>query len=57
MNEETFKTVFITNFISTWCANNYDDACSRGKHEILENPPIEDAIYLADKAWEKYRNT
>lgn len=53
MNKKEFKQNFITTFLATWVANNYDDYCSRDKHELLENPPIEDAEYLADKILDK----
>ena len=54
MDEKTFKENFISTFLATWTANNFNDYCMRGKQEDLENPPVEDAIYLADKAWIRY---
>ena len=57
MNEITFRTNFIATFIATWVANHYDEYCSQGKHRLLENPPIEDAEYLADKIIDKMRET
>ena len=53
MTKKEFKDQFIVNFLSTWCAINYDDCCMRGQHDRLENPPVEDADWLADKAWIK----
>jgi hypothetical protein len=53
MNEQEFKQQIITNFIATYCAINYDDMCARNKD--LENYIlIEDAEYVANKAWENW---
>ena len=54
MDEEEFKDLFVVQFLASWAANNYDDACRRGEHKKLERMPVEDAEYLADKAWERY---
>jgi len=54
MTEQEFKQAFIISFLATWTANEYNDACVNDRHEKLHNPPVEDAIFLADKAWEKY---
>jgi hypothetical protein len=51
MNEQIFKTQFIAAFLASWCADNYDTCCSNGTHHILCAPPVEEASYLADKAW------
>ena len=53
MNFNEFSKMFVVNFISTWAANEYADACARAEHERLENPPIEDAVDLAQSAWRK----
>lgn len=52
---ETFKQQFITSFIASQTVSNYDEACYTGNHERLEHFPIEDAHYLAEKAWEKWK--
>lgn len=54
IKEDKFKENFISTFLATWTANNYNDYCIQGKQEDLEHPPVEDAIYLADKAWIEY---
>ena len=54
MNEKEFKRHFTATFLATWVANNYDDACMRGQHSRLEHPPVDDALFLADAAWEEY---
>ncbi len=51
--EKKFKENFITTFLATWVANNYHDACINNQHDMLHNPPVEDAEHLAQKAWEK----
>ena len=49
-DEHAFKLQFISNFLSTWCANEYKDACMRGEQERLEEPPVDNAQFLADTA-------
>jgi len=53
LKEKKFKEQFKVTFLATWAATNFNDYCMNGMQESLENPPVEDAIYLADKAWEK----
>ena len=53
-DERAFKLQFIANFLSTWCATEYNNACINGEHRRLEKPPVEDAEYLADTAWAYY---
>ncbi len=48
--EKKFKENFITTFLATWVANNYDDVDTM---DLLFDPPIEDAEHLADAAWDK----
>ena len=54
MLEEVFKAQFIASFCAAWCAANYDMANATGKPEYLEKPPMEDAIFLADCAWDEW---
>ena len=51
-DELVFKQRFAIQFMANWVANHYDDFCTRGLHKELHNPPVEDAIFLAQKAWE-----
>lgn len=53
MNESQFKELFIATFIANWCASNYENHCMLDKQRELENPPVDDAKYLAGIAWEK----
>lgn len=53
MDEKTFKTQFIATFLASYAASRYQDCCSRGDHSTILNPPVEDAMFLADAAWEK----
>ena len=53
--EKEFKDTFVATFCATWCANNYNEYCMAGKHEALANPPIEDAIGLANDVWKTMR--
>ena len=54
LDEQRFKEQFVATFLATYVAQNYTDNCMRGNHKASENPPVEDAAYLANKAWEKY---
>ena len=54
MTKAEYIENFVVTFISVMTANNYQDYCSRGLHKELENPPFEDAFYLAEKTWDKF---
>ncbi|MBA2483455.1 MAG: hypothetical protein H0V39_03350 [Nitrosomonas sp.] len=54
MNEETFKTQFISSFLAIWCANKYEECCNTDTREILNQPPVKDAEFLANAAWDEY---
>lgn len=56
MTKEEFIRLFVIQFLSTWTVKHYDEYCSMGIQERLENPPVEDAFYLAEKTWEKVDN-
>lgn len=56
LTKQQFVDQFVCNFLAVWCANNYADMCALGKHEVLENPPVEDAKFLAEAAWEKVQS-
>ncbi len=51
------KQKFIDNFVITACAGyfnrNYLTYCSLGLQKDLENPPLEDIYFIAEKHWEK----
>jgi hypothetical protein len=48
------KELLVTGFISAWLAKHYDDACFHGNYEMLGNPPIEDAEWMAERALQKW---
>lgn len=54
MTENEFKTAWVAAFIATWTAINYTESCATGQHARLENPPLEDAEYLASVHWQKW---
>lgn len=56
MDEKNFKEQFKVTFLATWAATNYNDYCMNGIQEQLSNPPVEDAIFLADEAWQKLQS-
>lgn len=49
-----FKRQFAVQFLASWSAVHYMDYCARGMQESLEKPPVEDAEYLAQKAWDHW---
>lgn len=53
MSRNEFIDAYVVQFLAAWTAQHYEDYCSRGLHNELESPPIEDAIFLAEKAWER----
>lgn len=53
MEKTQFIDNFVTTFLASWTANNYDLMCARGEWEKLGNPPVEDAFHLAEHAWLK----
>jgi hypothetical protein len=54
MNEESFKTQFISSFLAIWCATKYEECCNTETREILSQPPVKDAEFLANAAWDEY---
>ena len=50
---------FITNYVLVFCAmrsaTEYNNACMRGQQERLDRQPVEDAEYLAERAWDQYQ--
>lgn len=56
MKRQQFISQYVTNFVATWTAQNYDQCCLTGQHDRLRNPPVEDAIDLATQLWEKMKD-
>lgn len=57
MNESQFKAAYITQFLASYMASRYDSDCMNGHpNEPYNHQPIEDARFLADKAWEQLQN-
>jgi hypothetical protein len=51
LDQDEFITQYVTVFLASWTANEYNMACMRGEQKRLNNPPVDDAIYLARAAW------
>lgn len=51
MDKQQFMSSFVTSFLATWCANNYNDACLSGEPQRLYNPPVEDAEDIANEVY------
>lgn len=64
MNEELFKQTdedelhfkrqFAIQFLASWSATHFTEYCARGMQEELAMPPVEDAKYLAQTAWDHW---
>ena len=53
-DERAFKQQFVTQFLASWTAVHYAGFCTRGMQEALGHPPVKDAAYLAQEAWEEW---
>ena len=55
MNKKQFKAHYVATFLASYMASRYDSDCQNGHpNEPYNHQPVEDAIFLADKAWEQY---
>jgi len=54
-DEREFKRQFAVQFLASWAAVHYTEYCARGMQKTLATPPVEDAEYLAQKAWDQWR--
>ncbi len=55
MGETEFKHNYIATFLASYMASRYDSDCMNGHpNEPYNNQPVEDAMFLADKAWKQY---
>lgn len=50
--ESDFKEQFAIHFLAAVTADRYKDPYV--SNQTTERPPVEDAIYLAEKAWEEW---
>ncbi len=50
------RDAFIAHYAAAWLAamsvHVYDDCCSRGDHSRQDKPPVEDAVFCAEAAWD-----
>jgi len=51
--KELFITQFLSSFLGNLAAMEYPGACLRCNHDPLLDPPIEDAIFIAETTWKK----
>lgn len=54
MNEEQFKMNFVSTFLASWCANNYEEFIRWDHYCNLKRSPVNDAVDLANHAWADY---
>lgn len=50
-NERAFKAQYVAAFLAMWTVHHYDQACALGTQAMLHDPPVEDAMHLANTAW------
>ena len=51
MTKKKFIDDFVTQFLSSWCADRYDKSCMQQEFYELYDPPIEDAYDIAENVW------
>lgn len=51
-DELEFKRRFAIEFLAAYVVSRFSECCSNNSHDILSEPPVEDAEFLAEKAWE-----
>jgi hypothetical protein len=56
-DELAFRRQFVTQFLASYCAANFNDFCARGLQDKLETSPVEDADYLSFAAWKHWCET
>ena len=56
INKEQFITQFVAAWLAAWSVKEYDTACFYGNHKKLNTPPVEDALFLAEKSYEELKN-
>ncbi len=55
MNKKEFVENFVTNFMASYCAEDYDHNIQYGKYEEIYSPNIEDAFNIAEQVWENMK--
>lgn len=54
MDESTFKAAYIAQFLASYMASRYDSDCMDGHQgKPYDHQPVEDAVFLADCAWQQ----
>ena len=51
--KQTFIDTFVAAFLAAYTAQIYTEACANDEHGRLYNPPVEDAIDIAEQVWLK----
>lgn len=55
MNKKQFVDHYVATFLASYMAGRYDDDCMNGHpNEPHNHQPVEDAVFLAQRAWEQY---
>lgn len=57
MKEQDFKSMYIVQFLASYMASRYDSDCLNGHpNEPYNHQPVEDAKFLAECAWNRYKS-
>jgi hypothetical protein len=54
MIKQDFITLFVTTFLANYAVKHYEDCAARGNWDMLNHPPAEDVLELAEMAWKDY---
>ncbi len=54
-DELAFKQAYAIQFMAAYTASKYDEYNGGSKHYELNHPPVEDAYWLADYAWDEWK--
>lgn len=54
INKKDFIQTYVATFLASHAVENYRDCCGTGDFKpIQENAPVEDALFLASKVWDR----
>jgi hypothetical protein len=56
MLRDQFIATYVASWLAARAAMQYDEHCTNGHHPYADpaKVPVEDAYFLAEKAWESY---
>lgn len=51
LSRSTFISQFVAAACASWTMGNYYESCAMNMHASLEQPPLEDILFLASAQW------